>query len=118
MLDPMDVNAQERRQATKGDGLPHGLCQQTTQAAGALRAAQFAQRSQFDLPYALARNIQIGADFLQRVFASATQTKAQTKHLFFARNQRLQKIRRLHAHLGSQHRIGRRSAPAIRDQFT
>src|SRR2546430_271631 len=52
--------------------------------------AQLAQRLGFDLPDALARDVELLADFLQRVIGVHLDPEAHPKHLGLARRQRVQ----------------------------
>src|SRR5438067_10910221 len=51
--------------------------QQGSQAAGALRCPELAQRFSFDLADSLARDVELLPDFFERVFAFAADAEAQ-----------------------------------------
>jgi len=52
---------------------------------------QLAQRLGFDLTYALAGNLEVLADFLQRMICALADAEPLPQHLFFAWRQRLQR---------------------------
>src|SRR3954470_9363663 len=86
------------------------------EALGAARVAQLAQRLRFDLADALARDLEVLADFLERVVALLADAEAHAQDLLFARRQRRQHLAGL---LGEVHRddgVRRRDDALVLDE--
>src|SRR5271169_3314028 len=83
----------------------------------ALRRAELSQRLGLDLADALASYIELLADFLERMLTLAADAEAQTDNFLLFRRERLEDVRGLVANVGIDHRIHRRSNPAVFDQI-
>src|SRR5687768_8668908 len=81
-----------------------------------LRRPQLPQRLGFDLPDALAGDIEFLTDFLERVLALAADTEPQADDLLFFRRESLQDVRRLVPHVRVDNGIHRRAHPAVLDE--
>src|SRR5579883_1969382 len=86
--------------------------------ASPLRRTKLAQSLSLDLADALARYVKFLTDFFKRVLALAADAEAQPDHLLLFGRKRLENVRRFIAHVGVDHRIDRRSHPAVLDQIT
>src|SRR5579863_7930251 len=84
---------------------------------GALRRTELAQRLGFNLPDTLARDVELLADFLERVLALAADAEAQADHLLLLGRKRLEDVGGLVADVGVDHRVHRRPYPAVLDQI-
>src|SRR5579863_3083737 len=84
---------------------------------GALRRTELAQRLGFDLPDALARDVELLSDFLERVLALAADAEAEADHLLLLGRKRLEDVGGFVADIGVDHRVYGRPHPAVFDQI-
>src|SRR5579863_2871709 len=84
---------------------------------GALRRTELAQRLGFNLPDTLARDVELLADFLERVLALAADAEAQADHFLLLGRKRLEDVGGLVADVGVDHGIDRRTYPAVFNQI-
>ena len=89
---------------------------QRTQAPRPLRRPQLPQRFGFDLPDALARDVEFLADLFERMLALAAYAEPQPDHLLFFRRKSFQDAGGLVANVGFDHRVYRRAHPTVFDQ--
>src|SRR5579864_1414759 len=82
-----------------------------------LGSAQLPQRLGFDLPDALAGDVELLPDFFQRVLALAADAETQPDYFFFLRRQRLENACRFAADVSFDHGVYRRSHPAILNEI-
>src|ERR1700687_807373 len=80
------------------------------------RMAQLAQRLGFDLPDALARDVELLADFLQRVIGVHLDSEAHPQHLGLARRQRIQHVLAYVAKAGVDRGVDRRHRARVLDE--
>src|SRR5258708_4213407 len=78
---------------------------------------KLAQGLGFDLTDALTGNVELLPNLFQSVLALAADAEAQPDHFLFFRRQGLQDICGLVAHVGIDHRVYRRTHPAIFNQI-
>src|SRR4051812_17499658 len=84
---------------------------------GTLRRAELPQRLGLNLTDTLAGDVELLADFFERVLALAADAEAEPDHLLLLRRKRLQDVRGFVAYVRVDNRIDRRTYPAILDQI-
>src|SRR5260370_15587366 len=87
--------------------------QQRPQVPRTLRRAELPQRLGLDLANALARDVELLADLLERVLALAADTEPQPDYLLLLGRKRLEDIGGLVADVGVDHRIRPRARPTV-----
>src|SRR3972149_8967725 len=93
------------------------LVQVARQPAAVAWVAQTAQRLGLDLPYSLARNAHLPADFFQRVALTVEQTIAQLKNADLARRKRIEDFLQVLAQQALGDRLGRGRRLLVLDEI-
>src|SRR5216110_3131019 len=93
------------------------LVQEALQPLGSGGVAQLAQRLGLDLPYALARDVELLADLLQRVVGGHLDAEAHAQHLGLARRERVEHFLRHVAQAGEGRRVGGRERRLVLDEI-
>src|SRR5437879_7261953 len=93
------------------------LVQEALQPLGARGVPQLAQRLGLDLPYALARDVELLADLLQRVVGGHLDAEAHAQHLGLARRERVEHFFRHVAQAGEGRRVGGRERRLVLDEI-
>src|SRR5271154_3261965 len=83
---------------------------------GPLRRTELAESFRLDLANTLSRYVELLADLFERVLPLAADAEAQADHLLLFRRKRLENVRGLVADIGVDHRVDRRTDPAIFNQ--
>src|SRR2546422_642326 len=81
------------------------------------RVAQLAQRLGLDLAYALARDVELLAHFLEGVIGRHLDAEAHAQHLGFARRQRVEHLLGHVAQAGEGGRVRRRKRRLVLDEI-
>ena len=95
---------------------PVFLFQEILELLAAGRMPELAQRFRFDLPDALARDVELLSDLLQRARLAVIQAKAQAKHLFLARGERIEHLHQLLFEQRKSSHLRRRGRVVVRDK--
>src|SRR5256886_8083754 len=93
------------------------LVQEALQPLGSGWVAQLAQRLGLDLPYALARDVELLADLLQRVVGGHLDAEAHAQPLGLARRERVEHFFRHVAQAGEGRRVGGRERRLVLDEI-
>src|SRR5262245_2520682 len=89
---------------------------EAAEIAGTGEVAELAEGLRLDLPDALARHVEAGADLLERVVGPLAEAEAQAEHLLFARRERRQHPPGLVAEVHGDDRLDRRQRVLVLDE--
>src|SRR4026207_106417 len=93
------------------------LVEEALQPLGARRVAQLAQRLGLDLAYALARDVELLADLLERVVGRHLDAEAHAQHLGLAWRQRVEHVLGHVAQRPVRGRVRRRHRRLVLDEI-